>query len=560
VEDYEMLRPTARHTRSRFRVKVAALALVIPLGLTSCTVVESDDPTEASTPAPPTPTLQLEGVFDTGFNVEVDGFGFPNYGNEGEIENLTPNSMRLLFGDQVCAQVNGDDCLLTPTAERWMAVQNDSMAGGHCFGMAGLAWALFAGYIDPQFYGADVPAQMPFESNWDLQSDIATVFVTQATNPTFAERFEATPNEALEILPQGWAEGQGYVFGIFRMIDGEFQDGHAVTPYAIEDLGEGQVGIMLYDNNFPFEAQMMVVDTVTNTWTYSTASDPRNDPELYEGGVDNPLELFPIDPMLGPQDCTFCATGTVSEAAGLGNQPGVAGTSTAAGDINIVYLNQEAAGLGVTISVSDLEGNAIEGLREWVPMSRITTSAPVIAVPKDASFIVTVDATNAVADATTGITIIGPGYSYGIEDFVMSPGDVDSIMFLPDSSSITYSTSVGSAPDIVLSLEGPEASYGFLFGGLDLPGEGGAITVFLDREAQTVTAFTTTDGDGTVDFVIRRIDEVSDEEYTSEPVPLSANESLVIEYGAWLGDGTSMPIGIDINDDGFIDEDLVDSD
>jgi hypothetical protein len=112
----------------------------------------------------------------------------------------------------------------------------------------------------------------------------------------------------------------------------------------------------------------------------------------------------------------------------------------------------------------------------------------------------------------------------------------------------------------VLSLEGPDVSYGFLFGGLDLPGEGGAITVFLDLEAQTVTAFTTTDGDGTVDFVIRRIDDVSDEEYTSDPIPLSANESLVIEYGAWLGDGTSMPIGIDTNDDGFIDEDLIDVD
>jgi hypothetical protein len=555
-----MLRPSARQTRPRFLASIAAFALVVPLGLTACTTGGADDATEASSAAPTGAALQIEGVLDTGFNVEVDGFGFPNYGNEGEIENLNSNSMRLLFGDQVCAQLDGEDCLLTPTAARWMAVQNDSMAGGHCFGMAGLAWALFAGYVDPQAYGADIPAQMPFESNWDLQSDIATVFVTQATNPTVGEQLTATPNEALGILPQGWAAGQGYVFGIYRNVGGQLQDGHAVTPYAIEDLGDGQVGIMLYDNNFPFEAQMMVVDTTTDTWTYSTASDPRNDPEVYEGGADNPLALFPIDPMLGPQDCTFCATGTVNDAAGLGSPPGAAATSTAAGDVNIVYLNQEAAALGVTISVSDLDGDAIEGLREWVPMSRVITSAPVISVPKDTPFVVTVDATDAVAEATTGVTIIGPGYSYGIEDFLMSPGDVDKLMFLPDSSSITYSTNVGVAPDIVLSLEGPEVSYDFLFGGLDLPGEGGAITVYLDLEAQSVTAFTTTDGDGTVDFVIRRVDEFSDEEYTSDPIPLSANESLVIEYGAWLGDGTSMPIGIDTNDDGAIDEELIDTD
>jgi hypothetical protein len=82
----------------------------------------------------------------------------------------------------------------------------------------------------------------------------------------------------------------------------------------------------------------------------------------------------------------------------------------------------------------------------------------------------------------------------------------------------------------------------------------------LNLEAQTVTAFTTTDGEGTIDFVIRRIDDVSDEEYVSDPIPLSANESLVIEYGAWQGDGTVMPIGIDFNDDGFIDEDLIETD
>lgn len=544
----------------RFLAAVAAVALVIPLGLTACTLGEADSPAETSAPSLTEAPLLREGVLDSGFNVEVDGFGFPNYGNEGDVENLTPYSMRLLFGDQVCAQFDGEDCLLTPTAERWMAVQNDGMAGGHCFGMAGLAWALFAGYVDPRAYGAEVPAQMPFEENWVLQEDIATVFVTQATNPTSAERRTATPNQAIEILSQAWAEEQGYVLGIYRLIDGEYQDGHAVTPYAIEDLGDGQVGIMLYDNNFPFEAQMMVVDTTTDTWTYSTSADPRNDPELYEGGADNPLEMFPVDPMFGPQDCTFCATGTVNDAAGLGIASGSAGVSTAAGEANVVYLNQEAAGLGVTISVSDIDGNEIEGLREWVPMSRIITGAPVIAVPKDESFVVTVDAADAVAEATTGITIIGPGYSYGIEDFLMSPGDVDSIIFDPESSSVTYMTNVGSAPDIVLSLDGDQASYGFLFGGLDLPGEGGAITVFLDPQAQTVTAFTTTDGDSTIDFVIRRIDDVSDEEYTSDPIPLSANESLVIEYGAWEGDGTIMPIGIDVNDDGLIDEDLIETD
>lgn len=541
---------------------VLTLAAAVALTVTACTdpVADAPEPSPSTTATDAAPAPDPADVaLDTGFNVEVDGFGFPNYGNEPGIQNLTPYAMQVLFGDQVCAQGVEDNCVLTPTAQRWMDVQNDSMDGGHCFGMAGLAWAIFAGYVDAAAYGADVPSEIPLEGNPILQEDIATVFVTQDTSPTASERFDVTPNDALTMLSQGWAEGQGFIFGIYRLVDGVQEAGHAVTPYAIEDLGEGQVGIMLYDNNFPFEPQMMVVDTESDTWSYSTAADPRNDPELYEGGADNLLSLFPVDPMLGPQDCAFCVVGGSSEASGLGTAGDRAGTSTADGDANVVYLNQEATAAGVLIAVSDLDGNPIDGVREVVPMSLVSTAAPVIYVPQGEPFVVTIDASDAVTEATTGVTIIGPGYSYGIEDFVMEPGTVDSIIFDPTTYSVTYSTDVGAAPDIVLSLDGPEVSYGFLFGGLSLPGAGGAITVFLNPEAQTVTAFTTTDGEGEVDFVIRRVDAVSDEEYTSDPIPLAANESLVVGYGAWQGDGTPMPVGIDYDDDGITDEDLVET-
>ncbi|MEK9664384.1 MAG: hypothetical protein VW082_07165, partial [Candidatus Nanopelagicales bacterium] len=192
------------------------LACVLALVSTACVAGDADTATEASPSQSSDLASRAEVTFDTGFNVEVDGFGFPNYGNESEVENLSPYSMRMLFGDQVCAQIDGEDCRLTPTALRWMEVQNDGMAGGHCFGMAGLAWALFAGYVDPQAYGSDPPGQMPFDANWGLQADIAAVFVTQETDPTFTERQTVTPNQALEILAQEWAQGQGYVFGIYR--------------------------------------------------------------------------------------------------------------------------------------------------------------------------------------------------------------------------------------------------------------------------------------------------------------------------------------------------------
>jgi hypothetical protein len=44
-----------------------------------------------------------------------------------------------------------------------MKTVNDSMDGGHCFGMAGLAWAMYKNAIDPQPYGGSDAAELPFK-------------------------------------------------------------------------------------------------------------------------------------------------------------------------------------------------------------------------------------------------------------------------------------------------------------------------------------------------------------------------------------------------------------
>jgi hypothetical protein len=43
-------------------------------------------------------------VADDGFRPWVDGFGFENYGNDVQPENMTPAQVADLFGTQVCAR------------------------------------------------------------------------------------------------------------------------------------------------------------------------------------------------------------------------------------------------------------------------------------------------------------------------------------------------------------------------------------------------------------------------------------------------------------------------
>src|SRR3954449_3729953 len=66
---------------------------------------------------------------------------------------------------------------------------------------------------------------------------------------------------------------------------------------------------MVYDNNYPGAARAVEVNTKTDTWSYSGSTNPAEAADTYEGDADTKtLELAPIAPRLGQQDCPFCDT------------------------------------------------------------------------------------------------------------------------------------------------------------------------------------------------------------------------------------------------------------
>ena len=505
-----------------------------------------------------------EVVATSGFDVDVNGFSFPNYGNENGVANLSPANVRALFGDQVCARVDGGNCVLTPTADKWMQTQNADMDGGHCFGLAGLSWAMYSGAIDAERYGAPAAADLALEGNTALQNDIAAVFVTQDTSPTTESKLTLAPNEAVATLQEAWSQGRGFALAIFNIKDGEATDGHAVTPVAVEQLDNGNTGIVLYDNNFPGEPQVMEVDPVANTWTYTTAADPSEEPDVYVGGADNPLELWPVEPMLGPQTCPFCPSNSTSSATGL---DGATRTVTGQSTSTYVYLNEEKGSQGVDMTVTDLSGVPIPGATASTPIDGGDSGASSLQVPLGTPFIVRIDGASLTAEAKADLSVIGPGYSFGVDQFAVAPGEIDEVVFTPAANSFEFRTSTATTPDLFLTFENDTASYGFRFGGLALP-TGGSITMTLDPAAQTVTTRTSPpagaasdpNANSTVDFVIERIDDETENTVTSDPIDLAEGESLVVSYGAWTPADNSVPVGIDYNGDGVIDEQLVDAD
>ncbi len=135
---------------------------------------------------------------DLGFRPQVNGFSFENYGKDKQVTNLTPAEVRRMFGDQVCANIKGDTCTLTPPAQQWMEQANGAMAGGHCEGFATLSLLFYSNKVDLTKFGADKVVDLKLDGNEALQREIAYWFITQATQPAANAILRATPSEIVD--------------------------------------------------------------------------------------------------------------------------------------------------------------------------------------------------------------------------------------------------------------------------------------------------------------------------------------------------------------------------
>ncbi len=87
--------------------------------------------------------------------------------------------------------------------------------------------------------------------------------------------------------------------------------GHAVTPYSVEDRGNGIHWIHIYDNNWPDKDRYIIIDRNANTWKYELASlNPDVPREPWSGTAEShTFAVIPLTTRLGKAECPFCAGG-----------------------------------------------------------------------------------------------------------------------------------------------------------------------------------------------------------------------------------------------------------
>ncbi len=501
------------------------------------------------------------GETDIGFRPNTDGFRFENYGNESVSSNLTPVEIQRMFGDQVCASQAGGECILTPPAKQWMKEVNEYMDGGHCEGMAVLSLLIYIDEIDPNQFGGATAHQLSL-NNQALQREIAYWWATQATNPATSVRIDASPRAVVDALIETYtaypAADESWVMGIYMP---DWSGGHAITPFAVEDVGDGLYNILVYDNNWPDQIRKVEVDYEANTWSYQAATNPNEPESLYEGDQSTQsLEIMGLSKRLVQQDCDFCLD------SGQGNLLKGRGLAAAAQAYNQIWLTGQADLLITTSDgkklgfdgdafVNEIPGAKTQNMKFGLDIWDLNNE-PVYYIPLGVEFSIKVDASRVTEGITSNVAMIGPGYDLVIADLYLDPGEADVISVSPDGSRLAYSTEYNDAPDMIFGVETLDADYEFIIAALDI--EAGAefvIELDITNGLLSINTDNTTEY-GTYEIVMDRIDEDGESWFQNDDIYLEPGDTAYLLFEEWEGPGTSMFIDIDYDSDGEIDESI----
>jgi len=265
---------------------------------------------EAGYPLPNCTGLDPSSCMYDGFDPDVDGFGFENWADVGEIG---ATELVALFGrPKVCASGTGSTCVLFPAARQWAAQANEAMAGGHCEGMAVLAARIFLGY--ETLKALDPSAKSTFELDRQtpaVSRAIEKWWVTQMLPPV-QQAYQAyqayQPSEIAAALADGLDRGVGYTMGIYSEAGG-----HAITPIGVTKI-KGKIAVSAYDNNFPGTVQRILIDPVKETWSYAMGSTNPDAPTGGWEGGQGTIELTPMESRALPAQAPF-ADGKAKGAA-----------------------------------------------------------------------------------------------------------------------------------------------------------------------------------------------------------------------------------------------------
>jgi hypothetical protein len=487
---------------------------------------------------------------DDAFRPAPNGFTFQNYGDtlaDGSTPtNLTPADVETMFGPNVCADAQSGKCDLIPPAQAWLNQINQEIQGGHCYGFSVAAELLWQGKLSADTFGAPDTAALAIDNNATLQNQIAYDWTMQTLDSVQRQRVVGTPNQVLAALRKVLKPNppETYTVVIWKP---DFTGGHAVTPYAVQNLGNGNYKVFIYDNNWPDTTRAISFDTKADTWTYDAASNPDEPDEVYHGTAkSNTISLYPTYPGLGIQECPFCSKTPKKLTAGkLGSAGSTEEISLLGGVTNrasLLVTDDAGHRLGIQggTVVNQIPGAQVDPV---IASSTWTNEiGPTLVVPANGKYSIAVDGSKLTGPDTETLGIVGPSFDMAVSNLQVHPGEKDTLMTAPDGTGVRYSSSRTESPTFQLGVSDDQADYAFGVSGvsaqpgstfsLSLPAESGTLSLANQGSHQA----------SKINLSMTRYTEQGLQSFDHHSISLAGGDTADLQFGNWTQAGQGIPL------------------
>ena len=308
--------------------------------------------------------------------------------------------------------------------------------------------------------------------------------------------------------------------------------GHAVTPYAVEQIDAEIWYVKVYDNNHANNESLFIeFNTTDNTWSYADKG--------WNG--DNTTHSIGIVPNSAIQEqvinqCDWCSEST--------EQPIIISIS---GTENSLVIDSQGRRIGY---IDGVFVNEIPEATSHIPM---TDSAYIrsYSLPNTETYSVRSDGKD--LSQTEGLNISQFGSGYGIEiQTSLSPNTVDEISIASDGTSMVMATQEGKFANLTMALDMIDASYEFMINDIIVDASQSLYLSVQDSQGRLALS-SPTSASSNFGIEITQVNDKGNHLFGNDDINIEANDTEYIYYGSWNGTG-DMRIEIDHESNGSIDE------
>lgn len=414
---------------------------------------QSDEPDPITGNLPPPRNGFLA---DLKFRPNSNGFNFENGGNAAYPRTPgfvnAPEMIRLFGAKDVCigGRTIGNSCRMTPAASEFARKVNRSMNGGQCEGMAVASLSFFRGIDQITKYAPG--ARTAHDVNREqVRGLLGYYFAYQFSDPVIAAKIDAkrrfTPVQTMERVIELIQKGDP---GVLFMRSPDNMSGHAVSPYAVEDRGNGIHWIRIYDNNWPNKERYVEVDKNANTWKYELAAiNPSVSKMPWAGNATSyTFGVVPISVRQQKIVCPFCRKTRTR---------GIMGDSTVISNMTITDDQGRTATVQNGEPKSDIPGVTITPIDVWIDGQPGTEF--IYTIPEGSDVNVDLEGKDG-AKESGEVVIFGGGTAVTIEDVKVAPKTKDRISLSADGTGFRYKPAgKGKIPAMKVAMDDDEDGY-----------------------------------------------------------------------------------------------------